>query len=110
MQSPNHSTLQPPKARWKATSPTGKTWLSFSHTDLFKQQVEYGIVHRSLQSSNTNATPVQGQVQTLLKDEQMFSLESLLTVFTTSFRPSKSWKREGYMTSYMHVFNTNKVP
>jgi hypothetical protein len=27
-----------------------------------------------------------------------------------NFRPSKSRKREGYMTSFMHVFNTNKVP
>jgi hypothetical protein len=35
---------------------------------------------------------------------------SLLTVLTTSFRPSKSRKREGYMTSFIHVFNTNKVP
>jgi hypothetical protein len=34
----------------------------------------------------------------------------LLTVLTTSFRPSKSRKRGGYMTSFMHVFNTNKVP
>jgi hypothetical protein len=35
MQSPNRSTLQPPKARWKVTSPMGKTWLSFYRNDLF---------------------------------------------------------------------------
>jgi hypothetical protein len=35
---------------------------------------------------------------------------SLLTVFTTSFWPSRSRKRGGYTTSFMHVFNTNKVP
>jgi hypothetical protein len=31
-----HSTFQPPKARWKAKSPTGKERLSFSRTNLFK--------------------------------------------------------------------------
>jgi hypothetical protein len=58
MQSPNRSTLQPPKARWKVTSHTGKAWLSVSHDRPFQQQVEYGIVHRNLQSSNIDATLV----------------------------------------------------
>jgi hypothetical protein len=34
MQSQNRSTLQPPEARWKETSPAGKTWLSLSRTNL----------------------------------------------------------------------------
>jgi hypothetical protein len=34
----------------------------------------------------------------------------LLTILTTSFRPSKSQKQGGYMTIFMHIFNTNKVP
>jgi hypothetical protein len=38
MQSQNCSTLQPPKARWKVTSPTGKTRLSFSRTNLFNSK------------------------------------------------------------------------
>jgi hypothetical protein len=35
---------------------------------------------------------------------------SLLTVFTTKFRPSKPQVREEYTTGFMHIFYTNKVP
>jgi hypothetical protein len=34
----------------------------------------------------------------------------LLMVLTTKFRPSKAQIREGYTTSFMHIFGTNKVP
>jgi hypothetical protein len=35
---------------------------------------------------------------------------AVLTVLTTKIRPSKPRVREKYTTSYMHIFDTNKVP
>jgi hypothetical protein len=34
----------------------------------------------------------------------------MLTVLTTKIRPSKPRVREDYTTSFMHIFDTNKVP
>jgi hypothetical protein len=34
----------------------------------------------------------------------------MLTVLTTKFRPSKPRVQEEYTTSFMHIFDTNKVP
>jgi hypothetical protein len=38
------------------------------------------------------------------------ALGSLLTVLTTKIGPSKPRVREAYMTSFIHIFGTNKVP
>jgi pentatricopeptide repeat protein len=67
----------------------------------------YNAVLRAL--VNTGVVPVALALYNRMV-ATVFSPNRVLTVLTTKTRPSKPQVRAEYMTSFMHILGTNKVP
>jgi hypothetical protein len=99
------------EARWKATSPTGKVRLSFSRTNLFKfARRAWSLCADTCRViTSCNLWFAEAEFRLCSRTSKRLAWGSLLTVLTTKIQPSKPRVREKYMTSFMHVFSTNKV-
>jgi hypothetical protein len=112
MQSQNPFYFSTSESRCKATSPTSKVKLSFSCTNLFKIAIRAwslcACTYRVITSCNSWST--EAKFRLCSRMSKRLAWKRLLTVLTTKNRQSIPRVREEYMTRFMHIFSTNKVP